>query len=237
MTAPGGAEEAGAGDEAVGATSVTKRYRDGDRTHEAVRDLSVSVPRGVLWAIRGPSGSGKTTLLGLLGGVVPPTRGEVRIAGESIAHMRDHHRTRWRRQHVGFVFQELSLVPKMSLWENVMLPLVPLGGPTRAQVERAEALLERFGMLSRRAARVSRLSGGERQRGCIARALVHDPRVLLLDEPTAHLDGDNAARIVDLLADLRGEGRTIVAATHDPRLADDPRVDRVRDLVDGAWAS
>ena len=125
-------------------------------------------------------------------------------------------------------------MPNMSVRENVLLPLVPTGGPGAADVERAQALLRRFGIGDRIGSRVERLSGGQRQRAAIARALILSPPILLLDEPTAHLDGANAAEVVDLLAELRDEGTTIVCATHDPRLADDPRVDRVHVLVDGA---
>lgn len=213
-------------EEAVGVTDVVKRYRDGDARIEAVAGVTLSVPRGEMWALLGPSGSGKTTLLGLLGGLVPPTRGDARVGGRSVVHMRDHHRTRWRRQHVGFVFQELALIPRMSLLENILLPLVPEGGGDEAAVERAHSLLERVGLNDRAETPVERLSGGERQRGAIVRALIHEPRVLLLDEPTAHVDADNARVIVQILADLRDEGRSIVASTHDPRFAEDPAVDR-----------
>lgn len=223
-------------DEAIGCTALTKRYVDGDRRLDAVAEVTLSIPRGVLWALRGPSGSGKTTLLGLLGAMIVPTEGEVRLLGRAITGLRDRHRTALRRDAVGFVFQQLALVPRMTLRENVGLPCVPTGGPTRAEAARATALLERFGLADRAERRVARLSGGERQRAAIARALILDPPLLFLDEPTAHLDGANARTVVDTLASLRDEGRTVVTATHDPRLADDPRLDRVVDLVDGRLA-
>lgn len=213
-------------------TDVTKRYADGDRTVEAVSGVSLTVGSGELVLLVGPSGSGKTTLLGILGGLVTPTSGDVRVQGSSLVSMRDHHRTAYRRSHVGFVFQELALVPDMTLLENVLLPLVPRG-VTRADRERAQALLERFGLGARTGTRAGRLSGGERQRGAIARALVHEPRILLLDEPTAHVDAENAAHLLELLVRLASEGKTIVATTHDPRLASDPRVTRVVKMRDG----
>lgn len=211
---------------------VTKRYADGDRTVEAVSGVSLTVGSGELVLLVGPSGSGKTTLLGILGGLVTPTSGDVRVQGSSLVSMRDHHRTAYRRSHVGFVFQELALVPEMTLLENVLLPLVPRG-VTHADRERAQALLERFGLGARSGTRAGRLSGGERQRGAIARALVHEPRILLLDEPTAHVDAENAAGLLELLVRLASEGKTIVATTHDPRLASDPRVTRVVKMRDG----
>ncbi|UJR82762.1 ABC transporter ATP-binding protein [Sandaracinus amylolyticus] len=212
---------------------VTKRYLDGERRHLAVDRVSIAIDAGSLIALRGPSGSGKTTLLGLLGGMIAPTSGDVRVDGASIVHLRDRHRTELRRTKIGFVFQELALVPDMTLDENVLLPLVPTGGATRDERARATSLLERFGLASKAEARASKLSGGERQRGAIVRALVRDPRVLLLDEPTAHLDAANATEVVALLASLRDEGRAIVCATHDPRLADDPRVNRAIAMADG----
>jgi putative ABC transport system ATP-binding protein len=215
------------------AKGLRKRYHDGAKARFVVDGVSMRVERGEWLVLSGPSGSGKTTLLGLLGGLVTPTEGDVLIAGRSVVHMRDHHRTRWRRRHVGFVFQELALVPGMSLLENVLLPLAPAGGASRAAVDRARALLDRLGILSLADTSVERLSGGERQRGSIARALVLDPEVLLMDEPTAHIDAAQVERLLALLAELRGEGRTLLTSTHDPRLADDPRVDAVIRIVGG----
>ena len=218
---------------ALATFELTKRYLDGERRRVAVDAVSLSIDTGRLVALRGPSGSGKTTLLGLAGGMIAPTSGDVQLFGASIVHLRDAHRTTLRRERIGFVFQELALVPDMSLLENVLLPLVPTGGASRAERDRALALLARFGLQGREASRASRLSGGERQRGALARALVRDPSILLLDEPTAHLDAKGAAEVVSLLAGLRDEGRTIVCATHDPRLADDPRVDHTWTMTDG----
>lgn len=221
-------------EEALGVDGVVKRYRDGDHDVEAVAGVTLSLARGTLTVLVGPSGAGKTTLLGILGGLVLPTEGDARIAGRSVVHLRDHHRTSLRRREVGFAFQDLALIPGMTLLENVLLPLAPMGGASHDDVTRARALLERFGLADKAGRRVERLSGGERQRGAIARTLILAPAALLLDEPTAHLDGENAAAIVDALAELRDEGTTVVAATHDGRLAEDPRVDRTLTMRDGA---
>ena len=202
---------------AIETTEVTKRYLDGDRRMLAVDRVSVRGRGPAAGALRGPSGSGKTTLLGLCGGIIAPTSGDVKIRGESIVHLRDTHRTALRRATIGFVFQELALVPDMTLIENVLVPLVPTGGASKAERQRADALLDRFGLASRHGTIAGRLSGGERQRGAIARALVRDPAILLLDEPTAHLDAANAKEVVALLAQLRDEGRT--DRLRDPRSA------------------
>jgi len=218
---------------ALSSTNVVKRYMDGERRIEAVAGVTIEVPRGALWVLRGPSGSGKTTLLGLLGGMIVPTSGDVRILDQPIAKMRDHHRARLRRRSVGFVFQELGLIQGMRVLENVLLPLAPGGGARPDDVGRARALLDRFGVASHAGTRVERLSAGERQRAAIARALVMEPAVLLLDEPTAHLDGARVREVIDVLAAIRDEGKTVLATTHDPRLAGDARVDRVVDMLDG----
>jgi putative ABC transport system ATP-binding protein len=212
---------------------VTKRYPDGDARIVAVDRASIAIEEKTFVALRGPSGSGKTTLLGLVGGMIAPTSGDVKLGGESIVHLRDAHRTRLRRERVGFVFQELALVPDMTLLENVLLPLVPTGGASKAERARAVEMLDRFGLAARARSRVSVLSGGERQRGAVARALACGAPILLLDEPTARLDAASAADLAKLLGTLRDEGRTIVCATHDPRLAESAAVDRAVAMADG----
>jgi ABC-type lipoprotein export system ATPase subunit len=210
----------------VEAIGLRKRYVDGARARDVVDGVDLTVERGQWVALSGPSGSGKTTLLSMLGGLITPTEGDVRVAGRSIVHMRDHHRALYRRRHVGFVFQELALIAKMTLLENILLPLAPLGGARRADVTRARALLERLGLSERTDDRIERLSGGERQRGAIARALITDPELLLMDEPTAHIDAAQVESLLALLAELCIDGRTLITSTHDPRLASHPALDR-----------
>jgi ABC-type lipoprotein export system ATPase subunit len=214
------------------AVSVTRRFRDGESVQTAIDAVSLGVEPGSFVSIAGPSGSGKSTLLGLLGGIITPTDGDVKIAGESIVAMRDHHRTRHRRDHVGVLLQGLALVPTMSVLENVLLPLVPTGGARHEDVERARALLERMSLTEKERRPSSLLSGGERQRAAIARALITRPRALLLDEPTAHLDDENAKRVLDLLAELKDSGHAILIATHDPRVLARPDLTRI-ERIDG----
>lgn len=217
----------------VRAVRLTKRYAAGRTEKVALREVSLAIPAGQFWVITGPSGSGKTTLLGLLAGMIAPTSGEAHLAGRPVTHLRDHHRALVRRRLVGMVFQEFALVPGMSLEENLFLPWVPQGGAGRAERARARALLERFGLAEFALTPVERLSAGERQRGALIRALVADAPILMLDEPTAALDSENVRTLLALLLALRDEGRTILATTHDRRLAEDPRVDGVLRLVDG----
>jgi putative ABC transport system ATP-binding protein len=214
-------------------TGLTKEYLVGRSVKRAISDVSLSIPAGEFWAVRGPSGSGKTTLLALLGGMIVPTRGEVQLCGKSLTHLRDHHRAAARRDLVGMVFQDFALVAGMTLMENVFLPLVPLGGARRQHEKKVKGLLERFGVEALAGVKVERLSGGERQRAAIIRAVLLDPPVLLLDEPTAYVDAENVSFLMELLTSLRDEGRTIVVATHDARLAEGAPLDGALELVDG----
>jgi putative ABC transport system ATP-binding protein len=216
---------------------ASKRYVDGTRVVRAIDAVSITIARGEWVALRGPSGSGKTTLLGVLGGMIAPTSGDVLFDGESIVRLREHHRAELRRTKIGFVFQALALVPEMSVLENVLLPLVPDGGGTAADETKALAALESVGLDRGKAlARASLLSGGERQRAAIVRALTREPKLLLLDEPTAHLDRESAAGILALLAKQKESGRTIVISTHDPRVQGAPGIDRTIELRDGTLA-
>lgn len=217
----------------IEAVSVTRRFRDGESVQIAVDAVSLGVDRGELVAIAGPSGSGKSTLLGLLGGIITPSDGDVKIAGESIVAMRDHHRTAHRRAHVGVVLQGLALVPRMSALENVLLPLVPVGGAGPEDVERARALLARLSLSDKERKRAGALSGGERQRAAIARALIGRPTSVLLDEPTAHLDAENADRVLDVLAELARDRIAVLLATHDPRVLARRELTRVVRLAAG----
>ena len=216
---------------------ASKRYVDGSRVVRAIDAITMTIDAGEWVTLRGPSGSGKTTLLGVLGGMIAPTAGDVLFAGESIVRLREHHRAELRRTKIGFVFQALALVPEMSVIENVLLPLVPEGGATAKDEARALESLARMGLDRGKAmARASMLSGGERQRAAIVRALIREPKLLLLDEPTAHLDRESAEGILSLLAEQKKAGRTIVVSTHDPRLASE-QIDRVIEMRDGVIVS
>lgn len=218
---------------AIRTAGLTKSYANGRHRKTALRDVTFTIPTGQFWTVSGPSGSGKTTLLGLIAGMIAPTAGEVHLCGQLITHLRDPHRTLVRRHLVGMVFQESALVPGLSLQDNLFLPWIPQGGPTAAARQRVAALLERFGLADFAETRVERLSAGERQRGAIIRALVRDAPILLLDEPSASLDAANVQLLLGLLAQLRDEGRTLLATTHDARLVHAPCLDGGLRLVDG----
>lgn len=215
-------------------TDLVKRVRDGRDRRTVIDNVTFEIARGELVILRGPSGSGKTTLLALVGAMLSPTSGEVRLDGEPTSRMRDAHRAEVRRKKVGFVFQDVQLFEGMSAQENVLLPCVP-EGVTAADEARAIALLDRFGVASLAKTPARSLSGGERQRVALARAMMRDPPLLLLDEPTAHLDDARAKSVVDDLAELAKEGRALLVSTHDPRVSDHPACTRVLDLAEGRF--
>jgi putative ABC transport system ATP-binding protein len=180
----------------------------------------------------GPSGSGKTTLLQLLGALDTPTTGTVSIDGKTVSSMSDHERTEVRRHRVGFVFQQYNLVPVLRAWENVALPLVIGRRPVAERQQRARALLDQVGLTDRAEAFPAELSGGELQRVALARALVHQPALVLADEPTGSLDSSTGLEVMGLFQRLRGEtGCAVVVVTHDMRMAS--IADRIVRLRDG----
>lgn len=213
----------------ISLVAVTKRHADGEGTLTAIDAVTLDIEKGSTVFLVGPSGSGKTSLLMLIAGLSSPTSGEVHVAGEPVSRYREHHRTAFRRDHFGIVLQDLLLVPDLDALDNVLLPNVPLG-ISGEDIARAHALLARFGLAVREGTKSARLSGGERQRVALARALLRSPEILLLDEPTAHLDDASTTSLLGTLAEEREAGRTIVIATHDPRLLerDDGLIVRMR---------
>jgi len=214
---------------------VEKLYQQG--RVRALRGVSIDVPDRAFLALVGPSGSGKTTLLNLIGALDVPDRGTVRVAGHALEHLDELSRTQLRRENIGFVFQQFNLVPVLTAVENVELPLEILPGTTRAS--RREAALEMLGRVGLRGLEhrfPAELSGGQQQRVAVARALVKRPRLVLADEPTANLDTDTAAAILDLMRQMRDQLDTaFLFSTHDPRLLEQAEI--VIRLVDGCVAS
>ena len=198
--------------------SVSKTFSKGKTTIKPLEDLSLDVPRGEFLSLMGPSGSGKTTLLNLIAGIDSPTSGEILIDGRDIAHLSRTELTKWRSVHVGYIFQLYHLVPILSAYENIELPLL-LGKLSKAErKEKILAALDLVGLGDRADHRPSELSGGQEQRVAIARAIVHDPDLLVADEPTGDLDRDSADSILTLLNTLATEHeKTIVMVTHDPK--------------------
>ena len=194
---------------------VTKAYREGGAERAVLRGVDATIRRGELCVLIGRSGSGKSTLLNLIGGIDVPTAGEIVVDGLPLARATEARRTLFRRHHVGFVFQFFNLIPTLTVEENLRLPLELNGRPRDAARARAGALLAEVGLADRGPAFPEQLSGGEQQRVAVARALVHEPLLVLADEPTGNLDLDTGRQVLDLLDRLtRRAGRTLVMATH-----------------------
>jgi putative ABC transport system ATP-binding protein len=196
---------------------VTKAYSAAGRP--AVERISLTVAPGEAVAIMGPSGSGKSTLLNLIAGLDRPTVGSVTVAGQRIDTMSETSVARFRRQHVGMIFQFFNLLDDLTVTDNVLLPAQLAGQPRSASRARALALLDRLGIASHRDAYPARLSGGERQRVAVARAMINDPELLLADEPTGALDSAAGEQIGALLHELNAAGQSLVIVTHNPDLA------------------
>ncbi|MFN4242266.1 MAG: ABC transporter ATP-binding protein [Tepidisphaerales bacterium] len=211
---------------------VVKTFGQGGRTVTALAGVSLAVTRGRFVAVMGASGSGKSTLLHLMAGLTRADRGEVRIGGTDVTRLADGPLTRFRRRHIGLVFQSFNLIPTLTAEENVLLPLMLDGRDDRGARDRAARLLEYLRLGHRLRHRPDALSGGEQQRVAIARALVTEPDVILADEPTGNLDSVNSVGVCELLRELaRTHGRTVVMVTHEPSVA--AYADEVAVLRDG----
>jgi putative ABC transport system ATP-binding protein len=200
--------------------NLTKTYLEGEKRRHVVRGANISVARGEVVAILGKSGSGKTTILNLISGIDRADEGDVYVAGQRLTGLNERERTLFRRRHIGFIFQFFNLIPTLSVWENVILPLELNGQDNAEGLERANRLLETVELSDRKAAFPDRLSGGEQQRIAIARALVHRPELVLADEPTGNLDEETGRQVLTLLDQLtRQAGQSMVLVTHSAEAA------------------
>lgn len=210
-------------------TNVVKDY---DARTRALDDVTLSFQRGDWTVIMGPSGSGKTTLLNIISCLDSPTQGTVEIVGTAVTGMSQKELTRFRGENIGLVFQQYHLIPYLTALENVMVAQYFSGADDEEEALRA---LEEVGLLHRADHVPAHLSGGEQQRVCIARALVNAPEIILADEPTGNLDGENGRKVLDLISKLRDEGHTIVMVTHSREVA--ALADRTMEIVDGKVVS
>jgi len=193
---------------------ITKSYTGDVEDVVAVADVSVSVDSGEFVAVVGPSGCGKTTLLLVAGGLLSPDSGEVTLDGTDPYSLSQEQRARFRAERIGFVFQQFHLVPYLNVLDNVLAPALVTGDP--AAGKRAEELVQRFGLGDRVGHRPGQLSTGERQRVALARALLNEPQVILADEPTGNLDGENSDEVLKALQAFADQGGAVLLVTHDP---------------------
>ena len=220
------------GEKTVSVESLEKVYGSGTTAVRALKGVSLGFGAGEFAAIMGPSGSGKSTLLHVLGALEEPTSGRVVIGETDLSGLSDRKLTLLRRARMGFVFQFFNLIPTLTAEENVMLPILISGEKTAVHEDRLSELLALVGLEQRRGHRPDELSGGEQQRVAIARALIHNPDIVLADEPTGNLDSKTGAGVLDLLRESAARYRqTVVMVTHDPRAA--AATDRVIFLADG----
>ena len=200
---------------------ITKVYSRGGEDLVVLDRLDLDIPEGQFYALMGPSGSGKTTLLNIVGGLDRPDSGDVRVGSEDLSQMSTSDLAAWRSENVGFIFQGFNLIPVLTAYENVLLPLAlqPLSGAERKK--QAMYALELVGLADRANHRPTQLSGGQEQRVAIARALATDPKLIVADEPTGDLDRESADAVLDMLQRLSREmGKTVLMVTHDPLAAD-----------------
>jgi putative ABC transport system ATP-binding protein len=201
--------------------NLTKSYVRGRESIEVLHGINLDIPRGDFVVLMGPSGSGKTTLLNLIGGLDSPTGGSIEVDGERIEQMAGGQLSAWRAAHVGFVFQFYNLMPALTAFKNVELPLLLTHLDSKQRRQHASLALELVGLSDRAGHKPGELSGGQEQRVAIARAIVSDPTLLVCDEPTGDLDRKTADEILGLLQSLnRDHGKTIVMVTHDPKAAE-----------------
>jgi putative ABC transport system ATP-binding protein len=195
---------------------LSKSYRRGEQVVPVLRDITLDIPRGDFIALMGPSGSGKSTLLNLIAGIDKPDAGELRVAGQDITQLSETELADWRAANVGFIFQFYNLMPVLTAFENVELPLLLTALGKRERRMRVETALELVGLADRMTHHPNELSGGQQQRVAIARALITDPAIIVADEPTGDLDRKSAEEILGLLRRLNAEmGKTVVMVTHD----------------------
>ncbi len=197
---------------------VHKLYGFGDATTVALDEVNLSVERGEFVAVMGPSGSGKSTLMNVIGLLDRPTHGKYVLDDKHVARLRQHQRARVRRDNVGFIFQSFNLLPRLTVLENVALPLAYKGVLQTKRLKKASAILERLGLNDREYFYPRQISGGQAQRAAIARALINEPQIIIADEPTGNLDSTSSRLVMELLADLHKAGNTILMVTHNPSL-------------------
>lgn len=203
----------------ISLTNIVKRYKMGEEEFSALDGVDLTIDRNEYVALIGPSGSGKSTLMNLLGCLDTPSEGKYVLNGRDTSTMNDNELAKVRNEEIGFIFQSFHLLPRMTVLQNVMQPLVYRGIPSAERAVMASKALDKVGLSHRMGHRPNQLSGGQRQRVAVARALVGNPSILLADEPTGNLDSKTSAEIMALFDELHQQGQTVIVVTHEPDIA------------------
>lgn len=217
---------------AVSCKNVKKTFGTGTSKVEALRGINLEVKKGELLMLMGPSGSGKTTLISVIAGILTQTEGECLVSGIDLNGLPDREKTHYRGKHIGFVFQAFNLIPMLTCAENVSVPLILNGVDRKTALDKAERLLTDVGIPEKINTAPNELSGGQQQRVAISRAMIHNPDLIVCDEPTSYLDHDTGIKVMELLRSIAGEnGKTLIVVTHDVRIT--KFADRIANLEDG----
>lgn len=199
----------------------------------AVNNVNLKIDDGELLVLKGASGSGKSTILSCLAGLSKPTTGEVIIDNDRVSKLPDNFASLFRREKIGFIFQKYNLIPTLSVKENILVPLIPENLPSKKTKEILEKVMKKFKIEHKKDELVKNLSGGEQQRVAIARSQVNSPKYIIADEPTANLDKELSLHFIEILKELKNDGKTIIIATHDPLFFELDFVDRVIEISNG----
>jgi len=217
---------------AVSASNVIKEFFAGDEIIRVLDNISLDIQLGEMTMLVGPSGCGKTTLISILSGILSATTGDISVMGKSLNRMTDRQKVLFRRQHIGFIFQQYNLLPALTAAENAAMPLIAAGVDMQLAVIRATEILDQIGMGSQVSKRPNQLSGGQQQRVAIARSLVHHPQFIVCDEPTAALDAKTGGDVMQILRSIADDqGRAVLIVTHDNRIH--RFADRIVEMSDG----
>ena len=199
----------------------------------ALKGIDLEIEDNTMICFQGASGSGKSTLLAIIGCVFPPTSGRASIAGKKLSRMPDRFLTIHRREKIGFIFQQFNLLPRLSVLDNITLPLLPLGISPHERKTRARKLMNQLSISHKENFPAAQISGGEMQRVAIARALINNQSIILADEPTAHLDSALSIEFMQIMVDLKESGKTVIIASHDSLVSEHPAIDKIINIKDG----